>query len=195
MPMGPGGIIEVPEDMQKGVSRLVDMSVACRYLAAQCQVRQGNWADATEMLGEANPFRNSGRSGPAIPNLDGGIKIEASMCNLRGILMLKLNRGDQAKQCFMEALALDVKCFDAFEQLVSGEMMTPDEGTPVFGFLSAASNMRRRMGVRSGPSVLVADAARRVVRAAHLHRAAAEIQTRDGACAYATAPGRGVRSW
>lgn len=50
------------------------------------------------------------------------------MCHLRGILMLKLNRGDQAKHCFMEALALDVKCFDAFQQLVSGEMMTPDEG-------------------------------------------------------------------
>ena len=51
------------------------------------------------------------------------------MCHLRGILMLKLNRGDQAKNCFMEALALDVKCYDAFEQLISGEMMTPDEGT------------------------------------------------------------------
>ncbi|KAJ7052561.1 cell division control protein 16 [Mycena amicta] len=123
----PLGLVEVPEELQRDVSRLVDMSVACRYLAAQCQVRQGNWTDATEMLGEANPFRNSGRSGPAIPNLDGGIKIEASMCHLRGILMLKLNRGDQAKQCFMEALALDVKCFEAFEQLVSGEMMTPEE--------------------------------------------------------------------
>jgi len=44
--------------------------------------------------------------------------------------MLKLNRGDQAKQCFMEALALDVKCYDAFDQLVGGEMMTPDEGEP-----------------------------------------------------------------
>lgn len=50
------------------------------------------------------------------------------MCHLRGILMLKLNRGEQAKQCFMEALALDVKCYDSFEQLVSSEMMTPDEG-------------------------------------------------------------------
>jgi hypothetical protein len=50
------------------------------------------------------------------------------MCHLRGVLMLKLNRGDQAKHCFMEALALDVKCYDAFEQLISGEMMTPDEG-------------------------------------------------------------------
>ena len=56
------------------------------------------------------------------------IQVEASMCHLRGVLMLKLNRGDQAKQCFMEALALDVKCFEAFEQLVSGEMMTADEG-------------------------------------------------------------------
>lgn len=60
LPMGPGGIIEVPENIQDGVSRLVDMSVACRYLAAQCQVRQGNWTEATEMLGEANPFRGSG---------------------------------------------------------------------------------------------------------------------------------------
>ena len=51
------------------------------------------------------------------------------MCNLRGLLMLKLNRGDQAKHCFMEALALDVKCYEAFEHLVSGEMMTPEEGT------------------------------------------------------------------
>ncbi|KAG6915872.1 hypothetical protein DXG01_009480 [Tephrocybe rancida] len=127
LPMGPGAMVEIPEEIQDRVSRLVDMSVACRYLAAQCQVRQGNWAEATEMLGEANPFRDSGRSGPAIPNVDGGIKVEASMCHLRGILMLKLNRGDQAKQCFMEALALDVKCYDAFDQLVTGEMMTPDE--------------------------------------------------------------------
>lgn len=56
-------------------------------------------------------------------------QVEASMCHLRGVLMLKLNRGDQAKHCFMEALALDVKCYDAFEQLISGEMMTPEEGS------------------------------------------------------------------
>ncbi|KAF9007618.1 TPR-like protein [Cyathus striatus] len=127
LPTGPAGMINVPEDMQDQVSRLVDMSVACRYLAAQCLVRQGNWAEATEMLGESNPFRDSGRSGPTIPNSDGGIKVESSMCHLRGILMLKLNRGDQAKQCFMEALALDVKCYDAFDQLITGEMMTPEE--------------------------------------------------------------------
>ena len=74
LPMGPGGMIELPEEMQDRVSRLVDMSVACRYLAALCQVyplpiqpfdqlyvhlqvRQGKWDDAIEMLGDTNPFQ------------------------------------------------------------------------------------------------------------------------------------------
>lgn len=51
------------------------------------------------------------------------------MCHLRGLLMLKLNRNDRAKECFLEALSLDVKCYDAFEQLISGELMRPDEGS------------------------------------------------------------------
>lgn len=50
------------------------------------------------------------------------------MCYLRGILMLKLGKGHQAKQCFMEALALDIKCYEAFEQLITSEMMNPTEG-------------------------------------------------------------------
>ena len=89
---GPGEMIDVAVDFSDSVSRLVDMSVACRYLAAQCQVRQGKWTDATEMLGEANPFRGSGRSGPAIPNMDGGIKVCLCIMNLpqRGLLKLRL---------------------------------------------------------------------------------------------------------
>lgn len=75
-------------------------------------------------------------------------KIEASMCHLRGLLMLKLNRGDQAKNCFMEALALDVKCFDAFEQLISGEMMAPDEGQS-YAYLIISSLL---MSVQNGNS-------------------------------------------
>lgn len=72
------------------------------------------------------------------------------MCHLRGLLMLKLNRGDQAKQCFMEALALDVKCFDAFEQLVRGEMMGDDEGRRFFSVVALGSS-HLRMGIRSKP--------------------------------------------
>lgn len=69
-----------------------------------------------------------GRSGPTIPNPDGGIKVEASMCHLRGVLMTRLNRQDRAKEHFMEALALDVKCYDAFHELISGNLLGIDEG-------------------------------------------------------------------
>ena len=81
---GSGEMINLATDYQDGITRLVDTSVACRYLAAQCQMRQGKWADATEMLGEANPFRGTGNSGPNIPNLDGGIKVR-SRCPCRTI--------------------------------------------------------------------------------------------------------------
>jgi anaphase-promoting complex subunit 6 len=71
LPVGPSAMIDVAAQKDRGedlgdgedrVSRLVDMSVACRYLAAQCQVRQGKWTEALEILGEANPFRDLGRS-------------------------------------------------------------------------------------------------------------------------------------
>lgn len=75
LPMGPGEMIDVAIQYEEGgVSRLVDMSVACRYLAAQCQMRQGKWSDALEMLGESNPFKND-REGSQVPNVDGGIKV------------------------------------------------------------------------------------------------------------------------
>ncbi|KAL5503810.1 CUT9 [Sanghuangporus vaninii] len=122
----PGGT-DIITERAGGSYTLVDLSVACRYLAAQCQIRQGKWAEATEMLGESNPFRGTDGVGPRIANIDGGVKIEASMCYLRGLLKLKLNRGESAKESFMEALALDVKCYEAFDQLISGEMMTADE--------------------------------------------------------------------
>ncbi|SJL04405.1 uncharacterized protein ARMOST_07771 [Armillaria ostoyae] len=127
LPMGPGTLLGKADDTRPGVgmSRLVDLSIACRYLAAQCMVRQGNWNAATEI---SHAFISYAvKSGPSIPNIDGGIKIEASMCHLRGIVMQKIGRVDQAKECFMEALGLDVKCYESFEKLVSTEMMTSDE--------------------------------------------------------------------
>lgn len=79
LPVGPSSMVNAAVEYPNGASRLVDMSVACRYLAALCQVRlpfstilrnmlikpqvrQGKWHSATEMLGESNPFRDSGRS-------------------------------------------------------------------------------------------------------------------------------------
>jgi hypothetical protein len=98
------------------------------------------------------------------------------MCNLRGLLMLKLNRGDQAKACFMEALALDVKCYDAFEQLVGGEMMTLEEGALLLLFDHAPRHrLPCRVGVCTVPRVQGTDPGGRRVCASRLHNAASKV--------------------
>ncbi|KAL1733813.1 hypothetical protein EV714DRAFT_246059 [Schizophyllum commune] len=139
LPMGPAGMITMPEEEQEGVSRLVDMSLSCRYLAGMCQMQMGHWSEALEIIGESNPFQKTSNRGPAVPNNDGGIKVEASTCYLRGLLMQKLNRGDEAKESFLEALSLDVKCYDAFQKLVDSQMMTPDEEWNVIQSLAYSS--------------------------------------------------------
>jgi anaphase-promoting complex subunit 6 len=54
------------------------------------------------------------------------------MCFLRGQIYLRLSRGEKAKEAFLEALALDVKCFEAFNLLVQNQMLTIGEGRGTF---------------------------------------------------------------
>ncbi|KAH9441791.1 hypothetical protein Pst134EA_032281 [Puccinia striiformis f. sp. tritici] len=49
--------------------RMTDYSTACRYLAAQCMIRQGKWDAALEMVGEQNPFREHTQD-PSTSNTD-----------------------------------------------------------------------------------------------------------------------------
>ncbi|GAA6063193.1 hypothetical protein JCM10212_000495 [Sporobolomyces blumeae] len=105
------------------VTRLTDTSLACRYLAAQCQVRLGKWDEALEMVGR----RGGLVSDAGDPRGDGGIKLTASAAHLRGLIHLHLKATDLAKEAFMEALARDVKCFESFEMLVGSEMMSSEE--------------------------------------------------------------------
>lgn len=57
--------------------RLIDTSLACRYLAAQCKVRLGKWEEALELVGPESGFGGAldynadGRG-------DGGIKVRPS---------------------------------------------------------------------------------------------------------------------
>jgi hypothetical protein len=60
------------------------------------------------------------------------LQLEASMCHLRGVLYMRLNRAERAKNCFLEALALDVKCFESFNTLIQSQMLTVEEGETSF---------------------------------------------------------------
>lgn len=55
------------------------------------------------------------------------IKHEAGMCYLRGVCYAKQNAFDRAKECYKDAVRIDVQCFEAFDQLVKNSLMSPAE--------------------------------------------------------------------
>lgn len=102
-----------------------EKSVSCRYLAALCLIKLELWDDALDLIGETNPFRRDELY--QVKNVDGGIKLESSMCYLRGLIYANQNNFEKAKEAYKEAVLVDVKCFEAFNELITNNLMTPSE--------------------------------------------------------------------
>lgn len=105
--------------------RLIEKALPCRYIAVQCLIQQDKHAEALEMVGESNAFRDDRVNPRPAPD---ELKLHSSMCYLRGILHLRLSSLQRAKECFIEALVIDPKNYEAFRELVEGHMMSSDEG-------------------------------------------------------------------
>lgn len=99
-------------------------SVSCRYLAALCLMKLEKWDEALDVIGEINPFKNESKH---VKNLDGGIKLESSLCYIRGKIYSNQNNLERAKECYKEAILVDVKCYEAFNELIKNHMLTPLE--------------------------------------------------------------------
>ncbi|PVH77185.1 anaphase control protein cut9, partial [Cadophora sp. DSE1049] len=136
---------------------LIARNPSCRYLAGHCLIKQNRFEEALNVLGEKNPIHlitavsNSRRK---IQHTNGhhragskalgrgdrhdrreegaqdeaaNIRFEAAMCFLRGLCYAKQNAFDRAKECYKDAVQIDVQCFEAFEQLMKNCLMSPDE--------------------------------------------------------------------
>ena len=49
------------------------------------------------------------------------------MCYLRGICYAKQNAFDRAKECYKDAVRIDVQCFEAFNQLTKNKLLSVEE--------------------------------------------------------------------
>lgn len=107
-----------------------------------------NGRDALDYLGHSNPFSGKGTVlllGDITimvginawlgtldvfhdETMDGCIKLESVMCFARGKAYLLIKEIDNARDCFKEALNIDVKCYDALEALVQYNMMEEKAG-------------------------------------------------------------------
>lgn len=133
---------------------LMSISTSCRYLAAHCYIKQNQFELALSILGDHNPthlFR-SGNSRRKLQHLNGqshvtlrsgktalargeergredssNLRFEAAMCYLRGLCFAKQNAFDRARDCYKDAVRIDVQCFEAFDQLMKNSLMSPNE--------------------------------------------------------------------
>jgi anaphase-promoting complex subunit 6 len=55
------------------------------------------------------------------------VRAEAAMCYLRGLCHAKQNAFDRAKECYKDAVRIDVQCFEAFDALMKNSLMSPSE--------------------------------------------------------------------
>lgn len=123
---------------------LVARNPSCRYLAGNCLIKQNRFEEALTVLGERNPThlisngpgnkRKVPQPRPGRSRGDDGDeeetanrRFEAAMCFLRGICYAKQNAFDRAKECYKDAVRIDVRCFEAFQQLMKNSLLSPDE--------------------------------------------------------------------
>jgi anaphase-promoting complex subunit 6 len=78
------------------------------------------------------------------------VRAEAAMCFLRGSCYAKQNAFDRAKECYKDAVRIDVQCFEAFDALMKNSLMSPSEE---WDFLESLNYDTIVVGDGSNPSV------------------------------------------
>ncbi|KAF4469710.1 anaphase-promoting complex subunit 6 [Fusarium albosuccineum] len=121
---------------------LISRNPSCRYLAGHCLIKQSRFDEALAVLGDRNPThlisnggsnkrkvqpRHGRRRDDAADEEASNRRYEAAMCFLRGICYAKQNAFDRAKECYKDAVRIDVQCFEAFQQLMGNSLLSPDE--------------------------------------------------------------------
>ncbi|KAF3770841.1 TPR-like protein [Cryphonectria parasitica EP155] len=137
---------------------LVRRNPSCQYLAAHCLIKQSRFDEALVILGERDPTHlikskdaNKRKAQPSASSRPAhssrphqgdaheeseavNRRYEAGMCYLRGICYAKQNAFDHAKECYKNAVRIDVQCFEAFNQLTQNLLLSPEEE---WGFLES----------------------------------------------------------
>ncbi|KAJ4326623.1 anaphase-promoting complex subunit Cut9 [Fusarium piperis] len=121
---------------------LISRNPSCRYLAGHCLIKQSRFDEALAVLGDRNPThlisngasnkrktqpRQGRRRDDVADEEAANRRYEAAMCFLRGICYAKQNAFDRAKECYKDAVRIDVQCFEAFQQLMGNSLLSPDE--------------------------------------------------------------------
>ncbi|CAL9735194.1 anaphase-promoting complex subunit Cdc16p [Monosporozyma servazzii] len=124
--------VDDPDNINAPSNNLVTVNIMCRYLLALCFFQLQKFEEALDIVGETNPFIDEAINGNDMllsqkQQTDGGIKLESSLCFLRGKIYCAMNNFEKATYAFKEAVRVDIKNFEAFDTLIGRYLLTPRE--------------------------------------------------------------------
>ncbi|KAJ3120755.1 anaphase promoting complex subunit cdc16 [Nowakowskiella sp. JEL0407] len=112
-------------------------SLKCVYLLALSLIKLDKFEESHSLLSKYEYFDPSlVEQQPVGQDEYENVKIESLLCFLCGVCFLKRSTPVRAKNCFVRALKVDVKCFEAYDRLMSLDMLTADEEQELFNSLN-----------------------------------------------------------
>ena len=106
---------------------LHESNLACRYLVGKCYAECKKWQEALDVLEIEQKCLKSNLSMSSELGA-GSKKLEAAVHLLRGLVYDAMDNGPMACDCYKQAMRNDAHCYEAFDQLTSHYMLTPNEG-------------------------------------------------------------------
>ena len=109
-----------------------------KYLSAYCAIKTEQPDRAIAILGDEDRCRPSDAAlDVRLSNTHGrSLRIEASVLYLRGIAFIHLGIRERAKANFVNALQIDVRCFQAFDALLENHLLSLGEERMVLNSLN-----------------------------------------------------------
>ncbi|TPX72149.1 hypothetical protein SpCBS45565_g00656 [Spizellomyces sp. 'palustris'] len=132
-----------------GNPEVLESSIQCRYMGALCAVKLGKWDKADTLLRD-----KAGRRERTKIDEPSGIKLEASICYLQGIVHSRKGELKRANERMKQAVIEDPRCIEAFNWLLNNHVMNVQEeetfvNTLDFGICGQDADFMRSMYLSS----------------------------------------------
>lgn len=102
-------------------------SQECRYLAIRCLVEAEKLDEAQKLIDTPTSHSNEILADAFDDTEVAGIAFAALISFLQGRIYALQSRFDEARESYVAALRADPRCFEAFDQLTSHEMLAPKD--------------------------------------------------------------------
>lgn len=102
-------------------------SLKCKYMAGLCLFGAQKFDEALEVLDDTSTLIVDDNTSSDADTNDKETSVYALISYLRGQVLTLQNNFEPAKEAFIEAITIDARCYEAFNQLISHQLLSPKD--------------------------------------------------------------------